>query len=59
METKHRSRILGAFRDLALPLIESLDIPDEYNYMDEELVEMILQTTEFLLKRHFGIQASA
>ena len=30
MEQKHKSRLLGAFRGLDLPLIESLDIPDEY-----------------------------
>ena len=59
METKHQSRILGAFRDLDLPLIESLDIPDEYEYMDEELVVMIRQSTEFLVKRRFGIEPDA
>ncbi len=56
METKHQSRILEIFRSLDLPLIESLDIPDEYKFMDEELIEMIRHSTEFLIKRRFGIK---
>ena len=46
MERKHRSRILDRFRHLAdPPPIESLEIPDAYGYMDEELVELIAEAT--------------
>jgi len=42
MEEKHKSRLMSDFR----PALENkrlyvLDIPDEYKYMDAELVEML------------------
>ena len=59
MEQKYKSRLLGAFRDLDLPFIDSLDIPDEYEFMNGELVELIRERTEFHLKHRFGIEQSA
>ena len=56
MEQKYKARLLGTFRDLDIPLIDSLDIPDEYEYMDEELVKLIREGTEFHLKHRFGIE---
>ena len=47
MENRYKSWILGLFRDLSLPRIENLDIPDEYEYMDEELIEIIILGVEF------------
>jgi len=42
MEHRYVKRIREAFRDLPkLPRIESLDVPDEYEFMDEELVEIL------------------
>jgi predicted protein tyrosine phosphatase len=50
MERKHKSRLIEAFSDLeSLPRIESLDIPDEYDFMDEELVELLSDGTEDVL----------
>jgi predicted protein tyrosine phosphatase len=51
MENEHKSKIAGLFRDLKLPPIKSLDIPDEYEYMNEELVTLIKSGTE----HHIGI----
>lgn len=51
MENGYKSRILGLFRDLTLPKIEDLDIPDEYEYMDEELIELIEKKVEFYIQR--------
>jgi predicted protein tyrosine phosphatase len=50
MENKHRDRIAAAFPRLveALP-IHVLDIPDEYRYMDPELVELLELIVEPLL----------
>ena len=46
MESGYKSRILGLFRNLALPKIENLDIPDEYEYMDDELIELLENRVE-------------
>jgi protein-tyrosine phosphatase len=50
MENGYKSRILSLFRDLSLPRIENLDIPDEYEYMDEELIELIETKVEFYIE---------
>lgn len=45
MEEKHKSRLLADYRDvLEGKAIHVLDIPDDYRYMDPELVEQ-LQTS--------------
>ena len=41
MEHGHRARICGVFRHLDLPKIEVLDIEDEYEFMDDELIQML------------------
>ena len=55
MEREHKSRILEKFRDLDLPPIESLEIPDDYQFMDPELVSLIREGTESFLERLFKI----
>jgi predicted protein tyrosine phosphatase len=50
MERRHKSRIRNAFPDLPHhPRIVSLDIPDDYEFMDEELVQLINDGVEFYL----------
>ncbi len=39
------------FRGLPLPEIVNLDIPDEYQYMDAELVDIIQKGVEFYIMR--------
>ena len=42
MEQQHKARILEKFAvDTTQKTIIVLDIPDDYNYMDEELVEIL------------------
>ncbi len=42
MESKHKKRMLDKFEiDPSETNLEVLDIPDEYPYMDEELVEIL------------------
>lgn len=59
MEDKHLARLRAAFRqDLRFKDLHVLDIPDDYRFMDPELVE-ILQTTarpiiEAALERRSG-----
>ncbi|WMS88838.1 low molecular weight protein tyrosine phosphatase family protein [Pleionea litopenaei] len=52
MENKHRSRLLAEFTRLIehKPLYV-LDIPDEYQYMDPELVEEIDERVRLILKQ--------
>jgi predicted protein tyrosine phosphatase len=51
MEGSYKARIIDQFRDLPLPEIENLDIPDEYQYMDPELIEIIRVGVEYYIKR--------
>ena len=58
MEKAHKTRLQSTFRDIERPPIASLDIPDEFEFMDQELVELIRAGTEFHLKCRFGIEES-
>ena len=49
MERKHAARLRDRFSNRPLPRIVSLDIEDEYELMDEELIERIRQGCEELL----------
>lgn len=50
MEEKHKSRLVAEFTRLMVgKRIHVLDIPDEYKYMDPELVEQLKETVEALL----------
>jgi protein-tyrosine phosphatase len=51
MEKQYGSRIMGTFRDLELPQIDSLDIPDEYEFMEGELIELLEEGIEFHIKQ--------
>ena len=41
MDTGQRAKILGLYRHMDLPEIEILNIADDYEFMEEELVEML------------------
>jgi predicted protein tyrosine phosphatase len=50
MEEKHKSRLVAEFTSLIKnKTIHVLDIPDEYKYMDPELVEQLEQAVGALL----------
>ena len=50
MEEKHKSRLVAEFsRLLDCKTIHVLDIPDEYKYMDPELVEQLEQSVSAIL----------
>lgn len=45
MEEKHKSRLMASYRNLIdHKPVHVLDIPDEYKYMDAELVEQLQQS---------------
>ena len=50
MEEKHKSRIVVEFsRLIEGKTIHVMDIPDEYKYMDPELVEQLEQSVAVIL----------
>ena len=50
MENKHRSRLVSDFRRLVENKpVYVLDIPDEYKFMDKNLIEVLEQSVEPLL----------
>jgi protein-tyrosine phosphatase len=50
MEDGHRGRIWGQYRHLELPVIEVLHIEDEYEFMDEELIQLLEDRINATLK---------
>ena len=46
MEPKYAARIRSLFNPESLPPIRSLDIPDDYDYMDAELIELLKAAVE-------------
>lgn len=56
MEKKHQLRILEEFRGSEIPPIDCLEIPDEYEYMDSDLIECIRMGTESIIRNRFGIE---
>ena len=52
MEQKHKSRLQAQFpRALQYKEMVVLDIPDDYRYMDEELIEILKESVEPYLSR--------
>ena len=50
METGQRAKIWGLYRHLELPTIEVLNIPDDYEFLNEELIEMLSDRINDTLK---------
>ena len=46
MEKEHKEWIVERFRGLDLPPIDVLEIPDDFEYMDEQLQEMLRLTLD-------------
>lgn len=55
METGQRGRLTGVFRHLILPKIEILDIEDNYEYLDDELIELLTHRINSTLKIKYKI----
>ena len=50
MEPGQKNWIFSMFGKLQLPPIKSLDIPDEYEFMDSELINLIQTSVEFHIR---------
>lgn len=55
METGQRSKIWNLYRHLELPPVEVLNIPDDYDFMNEELIEMLTDRINDILRMVYKI----
>jgi predicted protein tyrosine phosphatase len=49
MESKHKQMILSQYQQQLVATVMVLDIPDEYQYMDEELQELLVAAIDPIL----------
>ena len=49
MENDHKQKIKKLYSHLDIPTIKTLNIPDEYEYMDEELIEILTEKINIFL----------
>ena len=49
MENDHKQKIKKLYSHVEIPTIEVLNIPDEYEYMDEELIEILNEKIEVFI----------
>ena len=54
MERKYAARIRALFPDAAIPAMRALDIPDDYDYMDVELIELLQSAVAHELEKPEG-----
>ncbi len=55
MENQQRRKIWDMFNHLELPEIEILEIPDDYEFMDPELVEILTDKINETLKTNYQL----
>jgi len=55
MENDHRAKIRELYRHVQLPVIEILNIADEYEYLDEELIQILNDKTNDIIGRIYNI----
>lgn len=55
METEQRNKIKELYRYIELPKTEVLHIPDDYEFLDDELVELLTFKINDILKVEFEL----
>ncbi|WP_229208833.1 protein-tyrosine-phosphatase [Dyadobacter luticola] len=55
MESDQKTKIRTVYQHLELPSIEVLDIADDYEFMDEELVDALRVKMNASLNENFGL----
>jgi protein-tyrosine phosphatase len=53
MEKNQRTKIFETYAHLSIPKIEILEIPDDYEFMDEELIEMLTERINESFSKNF------
>lgn len=54
MEPKYEARIRVQFPSGSIPRMRALDIPDDYEFLDDELIELLKTAVEHELFHHLG-----
>ncbi len=54
MESDHRSKVRDIYRHVMLPHIQVLEIPDDYEFMDEELIDILKVKIDSSFELNFG-----
>lgn len=54
-EQKQKDKIMEIYKHIALPAIKNLNIADDYEFMDNELIEILNDTIDEILKIGFNI----
>lgn len=55
METDQRRKIQDLYRHMDLPEIEVMYIPDDYEFMDDELIDLLTDKINRSLESHFAL----
>ncbi|CAG5000344.1 hypothetical protein DYBT9275_02444 [Dyadobacter sp. CECT 9275] len=55
METRQRAKLSELYRHMELPKVEILNITDDYEFMDEELIEMLTDRMNDALNLHYQL----
>jgi predicted protein tyrosine phosphatase len=55
MEGSQSSRLSKPYRHLELPRIETLHIPDEYEYLDKGLIELLTERMNLTMKETYEL----
>lgn len=55
METDHRAKIKDLYNEVLSTEIEVLNIPDEYEFMDDELIEILQIKIGQIVNEQFGL----
>lgn len=50
MEEKHKERLVKKFKGIQVPPLKVIDVPDEYTYMEPELVTVLQMKFDDLLR---------
>ena len=53
MEREQRKHIKDVYHNLQIPTIEILNIADEFEFMDEELIEALNEKIELIIEKYF------
>lgn len=55
MDNSQRNRIRSQFKTLEIPAIENINIPDNYDYLDPELIQLLTTRINSALQMRFDL----